>query len=100
VNARQFDVFRTGDGALVVVLQNDLLDALRTRVVAPLVPVGGPAEALRGVNPQIAFGEGVYVLMPQYAATLTLAELGAPIGTVAHARDAVVRALDLLVTGV
>ena len=38
--AQQFEVFRTAGDALVVVVQCDLLDVMRTRVVVPLLPVG------------------------------------------------------------
>ena len=38
--------------------------------------------------------------MPQLAATLTIAELGPPLGSIAHLRDTVTRALDTLLSGV
>jgi toxin CcdB len=87
--ARQYDVFRTVSGVLVVVIQSDLLDAMHTRVVAPLLPAGTAGRPLRGLNPEIDFAGDTFVLMPQLLATLTIAELGRPVGTVAHLRDAV-----------
>jgi toxin CcdB len=98
--ARQFDVFRTTSGVLVVVIQNDLLDAMRTRVVLPLLPAGSAGRPMRGLNPEINFGEETMVLMPQLMATLTIAELGRPVGSLAHFRDAVTRAVDTLLSGV
>ena len=98
--AHQFEVFRTTSGMLVVVVQSDLLDAMRTRVVVPLVPAGAAGRPMRGLNPEISFGEEVVVLMPQLAATLTIAELGRPVGSIAHLRDTVTRALDTLLSGV
>lgn len=98
--AHKFEVFRTTSGMLVVVVQSDLLDAMRTRVVVPLVPAGAAGRPMRGLNPEISFGEEVVVLMPQLAATLTIAELGRPVGSIAHLRDTVTRALDTLLSGI
>jgi toxin CcdB len=98
--AQQFEVFRTMSDMLVVVVQSDLLDAMRTRVVVPLVPAGMAGRPMRGLNPEIGFAEEAVVLMPQLAATLTIAELGRPVGSIAHLRDTVTRALDTLLSGV
>jgi toxin CcdB len=98
--AQQFDVFRTAGGVLVVVIQSDLLEAMRTRVVAPLLPAGTAGRSMRGLNPEISFGEETVVLMPQLLATLTIGELGRPLGSIAHLRDTVTRAVDMLLSGV
>ena len=98
--ASQFDVFRTAGGTHVVVLQSDLLEATRTRVVAPLLPEGEAGRPMRGLNPALEIGEQTLVLMPQLAATLTIAELGRPLGSLAHARDSIMRAVDTLLSGV
>jgi toxin CcdB len=98
--ARQFDLFRTADGVLVVVVQSDLLEATRTRVVAPLLPAGAAGAPMRGLNPEIVVGGERLVLMPQLLATLTLAELGRPAGSIAGMRDEVTRAIDALLAGV
>ncbi len=97
---RQFDVFRIAGGPLVAVIQSDLLEAMHTRVVVPLLPVGTAGRPPAGLNPTVVVGGETVVLMPQLAATLTLAELGQPVGSIVSARDAVIRALDMLVSGV
>jgi toxin CcdB len=98
--ARQFDVFRIEGETLVVAVQSDLLEAMSTRVVVPLVPAGAAGKRIYGLDPEIVFGDEVLVLMPQLAATLTLAELGRPLGSVAHMREAIARALATLLSGV
>jgi len=98
--ARQFDVFLTPGGTLVVVIQSDLLEAMQTRVVMPLLSTGEAGRRMRGLNPEVSVGEATAVLMPQLTATLTIAELGTPVGSVAYARDAIVRAVDMLLSGV
>ena len=52
------------------------------------------------LNPQIALGEETFVLMPQLFATLTIGELGRPVGSIAHMRDTITRAVDMLLAGV
>ncbi|MCQ0090781.1 CcdB family protein [Roseovarius sp. M141] len=98
--AAQFDLYRMADGALVTVLQSDLLDGMHTRVVAPLIPAGALTQALPALNPAVTLGEDVYLFMPQLAATLTLSELGTRVGSLAAQRDALVRALDALLSGI
>lgn len=98
--ARQFDVFRTHGDVLVVVIQNDLLDAIQTRVVMPMLPAGAAGRPMRGLNPEIGFAGKPLVLMPQLLATLAISELGERQGSVAHLRDEVIRALDMLLAGV
>ncbi len=98
--ARQFEVFRTARGTRVVVIQSDLLEAMRTRVVVPLLPAGTAGGLIRGLNTEIELTGETLVLMPQLLATLTIAELGHPIGSIAHLRDTVTRAVDMLLSGV
>jgi toxin CcdB len=97
--ARQYETCRAGE-TLVVVIQSDLLEAMQTRVVAPLLPETEGLPAMRGLNPVVTVEGRAYRLMPQLMATLTLAELGPPIGSVAAARDELVRAVDMLLAGV
>ena len=49
--AAQYDLFRLPDGPVVVVIQNDLLDDIRTRVVIPLLPAGSAGKPLKRLNP-------------------------------------------------
>jgi hypothetical protein len=61
----KYDLCRTAGGQLVTVIQSDLLDAMRTRVLVPLSPVGMAGRAIRNLNPVIAYGSDDLVLMPQ-----------------------------------
>lgn len=98
--ASQFDLYRLPNGGLVVVLQNDLLDQIQTRVVAPLVSATVFEQVMQSRNPTITLGEESYVFMPQLAATLTMGELGEKVGSLDIVRDTIVRALDALLSGV
>lgn len=96
----QFDICRLGDGVLVVVLQDDVLSHLTLRVVAPLLSMARAGPPTRGLNPVIAVGETPYVLKPEFLSSVPLRSLGPAIGTARTQRDEIVRALDLLFTGI
>ncbi|MDF0600678.1 CcdB family protein [Psychromarinibacter sp. C21-152] len=98
--ASQFDLYRVDGGDLVVILQSDLLDRLQTRVVAPLVPAGSVDRVMTSLNPAVTLGEAPYLVMPQLAATLALAELGERVGSLAQMHDEIVRAVDALLSGI
>lgn len=97
--AKQFDVFRLSDQTMVVVLQSNIVDAFKSRLVAPLVPAQMAGRALRDLNPALEVSQQPYILMPQLAGAVPVAELVTHVGTVAHKRDDIIRALDLLFTG-
>lgn len=97
--AAQFDVCRLSDQTLVVLLQSDIIDILRTRLVAPLVPIKKAGRVIKGLNPQVEVAEQIYVLMPQLSASLPATELTVHVGSTAYMRDDIIRSLDLLFTG-
>lgn len=68
--------------------------------MAPLLPQGAAGRGLRSLNPEMAIGDERLVLMPQLLATLAVAELGERVGSLAHQRDDITRALDALLSGV
>lgn len=98
--AAQYDLYRMPGGGLVVVLQSDLLDQPRTRVVAPLVPANAVERVMHTLNPTVTLGETAYLVMPQLAATLTLAEMSEKVGSLALMHDTITRAIDALLSGV
>lgn len=96
--ARQYEVFRPGAKTLAVVIQSDLLEETKTRVVMPLLPKGAAGRPMHRLNPAI---EGkAYVMMPQLLATISLDELGQPMSSIAAHRDDVTHAIDTLLAGV
>jgi toxin CcdB len=85
---------------LVVVLQSDLAADLQMRIVAPLIPASELPTAARGLNPGVLLGDTLYRLKPELMAAVPLSELSRRIASVAHQRDDITRALDLLFTGI
>jgi toxin CcdB len=84
----------------VVVIQSDLLEAMQTRVVVPLLPADRAGPLMPPLTPVIDLDGTALVLLPQLAATLVLAEMGRRVGSAAASRDAITRALDALLSGV
>lgn len=80
-------------------VQSDLLDHLQTRIVVPLLPPADVPAAMPELHPRMAVGGETFILATQLLAAMRRRELGAPIGTLAAERDAITRALDLLLTG-
>lgn len=103
----QFDVYRNPNPATrakipyLVDVQSELLDSLATRVVVPLcksaVLKGRLAERL---NPVFEVeGRKVCMLTPELAG-IPVRILGAPVGNLSAERDALVSALDLIISGI
>lgn len=96
----QYDIYRLPDGALVCVLQDDLHDTISTRVVAPLIAVSLVGPQSTQLCPLVDFGEEPHVLLTQSLSAIPGRLLGSKVGSLAARRDEIVRALDLLFTGV
>lgn len=95
----QFDVFRLANGYLVVDLQTDLIGIEASRIVAPLREVGCFA-AFPGLTPQVDLDGAQWIVRVQELAAVPGSELRYHVGTLAGHRDALKRALDILIDGV
>lgn len=95
----QFDVFRLKSGMLVVDLQTDLIGIEASRVVAPLREAGRYA-AFAGLTPRVEIEGTAWIVRLQEMAAVPGAELRDPVTSLAAERDALKRALDILVDGV
>ena len=84
----------------LVDVQSDLLDQLQTRVVIPLTRTAGLAKKpLSHLTPALTFDGESYVLMTPQLAGVARTDLGAPAGSLAGERQAIVAAMDFLLTG-
>lgn len=95
----QFDLFRLRNGRLVVDLQTDLIGIEASRIVAPLREAGRHA-VFPGLNPGVEFDGKAWIVRVQELAAVPGAELGQPLASLADHRDALKRALDILIDGV
>ena len=95
----QFDLFRLKSGQLVVDLQTDLLGIEASRIVAPLREAGQYA-AFPGLTPIVDVAGASWIVRVQELAAVPGAELRDKVGSLTDHRDALKRALDILIDGV
>ena len=100
VAVKQYDIVRTSDGPLVVVLQSDLIDIVNSRVIAPLYEPHELDPPMKHLNPTLDVAGRELVLAVQFSATLDAREFEEVVGTVVGQRDLVTRATDTLIAGV
>ena len=85
---------------LLLDVQCDLLEGLRTRVVIPLTKKAAlTSKPVSHLMPVIEFEDEAYVLLTPQLAGISHAELGPPAGSLARQRDTILAALDFLLTG-
>lgn len=95
----QFDLYCLNGGQLVVDLQTDLIGIDASRIVAPLREVGRYV-AFPGLTPTVQHNGSTWIVRVQELAAVPGAELRDRVGSLANHRDALKRALDILIDGV
>lgn len=95
----QFDLYRLKGGQLVVDLQTDLIGIAASRIVAPLREAGR-YTAFPGLTPTVEVEGATWIVRVQELAAVPGAELRDRVGSLAEHRDALKRALDILIDGV
>lgn len=102
----QFTVYRNKSARskaafpLLLDVQSDLLEPLRTRVVVPLTRVAGfVKKPVTHLTPTVEFDGERYVLMTPQLAGISRKDLGPAVGSLAGQRSTILAAIDFLVTG-
>jgi toxin CcdB len=95
----QFDLYGLRSGMLVVDLQSDLIGIDASRIGAPLREARR-YTALPGLTPAVSFDGTGWIMRVQELAAVPGAELRDRVGTLAADREAIKRALDILIDGV
>ena len=96
----QFDVVRMRNGQLGVVLQDDRLDSIATRVVAPLLSLEAAGIQPRHLCPAFEVDGVTMVCLTPSLAAVSLRDLLNVEFSLETYREDFIRALDLLFTGV
>jgi hypothetical protein len=105
VNARQFDVCRIAGLRrespvdLAVVLQDDTLSHLGTRVVAPLV-IAGPEAPIDRATPTTTIDTARYVIAIHLLTTVPLRNLSTFVVSLTPQEREIKAAIDLVFSGV
>ncbi|RLB75440.1 MAG: plasmid maintenance protein CcdB [Deltaproteobacteria bacterium] len=80
-------------------LQDEIIDNLSTRVVAPLVPVDEVPRRMKILNPIISVAGVEFLLMTHLLAAIPASTLKIKVGSVLTQRDEIIASLDFLFTG-
>lgn len=98
----RFDLYELphAQGYVVDVQSDHASTRVRTRVVAPLMPLDVLGKPIAGLNPVVRIDGRDYVFVAQSHAMLTIAEMGKRSGSMmVELGDAFAYALDLSLTG-
>ncbi|WP_413060583.1 CcdB family protein [Sphingomonas carotinifaciens] len=97
----RFDVHRLrDDGAYALNCQADTLSHLNTRLMVPLWAPDRAPLPMRRLNPIFEVDGRRMMMVTQFAGALPIAEIGAPVYSLAEHDLTIMAALDLLLTGV
>lgn len=88
-----------GGGGYVVDVQADLLAALATRIVVPLMPEAVIRKPIQDLNPVFEIEGQRHVFVAQALASIPRRELRRRILSLAEHRDIITRALDIVFAG-
>lgn len=82
-------------------IQSELIDELDTRVVIPLYPATAlQGNPLKTLTPVFEIEGKQYILMTPQLAGIAKKQLGAQVADLARARNEIIAALDLLISGI
>jgi toxin CcdB len=98
----QFDIYqRHGAGIeFLLELQDNLVDNLSTRVVAPLALPEAVGVPMKTLNPRISVAGADHILLTHLLAAIPASALGEPVASALLQRDEIIASLDLLFTGI
>jgi len=98
----QFDIYPgTGEGCdFLLELQDNMLDGLSTRVVAPLAAEATFGPAMQILNPRLVIDGTPYLLLTHLLAAIPNKSLDQPVRNLSSQREAIVASIDLLFTGI
>ena len=80
-------------------VQADLLNALNTRIVVPLMPVSAAPQPAGRLNPRFQIGDVPHLMVTQFLAAVPRAVLGRPVTNLADHDAEIMAALDMALVG-
>jgi toxin CcdB len=98
----RFDVHRVkgSDATLALKVQSEFHDHLDTRLMVPLVPLGGTRmKPLERLQPVFAVDGRPYILVTSAMASVPVGDLGERVASLADQHSVIVDALDFLLQG-
>ncbi|WP_322996584.1 CcdB family protein [Castellaniella sp.] len=96
----RFDVYANPGGVgYVLDVQADVLEALNTRIVVPLMPANAAPAPAKRLNPIFRIEAEPYVMVTQFMAAIPRAHLRSPITNLAQHDSEIMAAIDLALVG-
>ena len=96
----RFEVYANpGSAGYVLDVQADLLAALNTRIVVPLMPAHAAPQPAGRLNPRFQIGDAPHLMVTQFMAAIPRALLGQPVTNLARHDTEILAALDLVLVG-
>lgn len=95
----RFDVCRLHDGGLVLDVQADILDELRTRIIVPLLKRDEAPPPAKYLNPVFHIDGQDYVMKTEFLSAVNRSALSQPITNLAPYSTEITRALDMAFQG-
>lgn len=96
----KFDVYRGQESdSLLLDVQADLLDALNTRMVVPMIPFGKAPIPAKRLNPTFVIEDTEYVMVTQFMAAVPRSILRKPMTNLNDRFEDITTAIDMLIQG-
>ena len=81
-------------------VQSELMDALTTRMMVPLLAIEQAPTPAKRLNPVFAIGGKSYVMLTQFMAAVTVAEVKDVRGSLAQDHFVIKSAIDMIFNGI
>jgi len=95
----RYDVYKSSNDTLLLDVQADLLDEIKTRLVAPLILYEKASKPARRLNPIFDIGEKRYVMVTQLITAIPAMELKVSVTSLSREHDTIQAALDMIFHG-
>ena len=95
----RFDVHQGKGEPLLLDCQTDLLDGIHSRLMIPLYRSERIARKVLRLNPVVRVADQDMVMLTQSMAAVPINEIGKRVDSIAHERDAIMDAIDMLLSG-
>ena len=96
----RYDVYKAAAGrGFLLDIQSDLLEALNTRVVVPMMPLRIAPKPADRLNPVFLINQKDHVMVTQFLSAVPIAMLGPPIVNIAQFQGQITSAIDMLTQG-
>jgi len=95
----RFDLYAPARQVYLVDVQADLLTDFGRRVVVPLLVPSQMPKPTRHLHPTLLLEQRPFLMATHLIASVRTPELGRPKANLAHYRDEITRALDMLLIG-